>query len=123
MKHTDLTAAQVSYLRVLIEQEAVDLPAPREIAERLAACGQCIVAGDGKLWGGVFASFIKRTFPEQPAVGCTLLQLDLQALLADGWFLSRAEAHVKKSREEAETLTRSAMEIERLIEIGERGAS
>ncbi len=55
------------------------------IANELLDDGECIIAGDNKLWHGAIGNFIKIS-DAKGTVGCSLLTFDKESFLRSDWF-------------------------------------
>lgn len=71
------------------------------IAFNLIKKGQCVVAGDGRIWIGGIGNFIKVT-PAENTVGCSLLEFDVKSFINSCFFKGHLIASLISNKQKLE---------------------
>lgn len=73
------------------------------IADSLLESGECIVAGNGRIWIGGIGDFIKvSTAPN--LIGCSILKFDIAVFLSSELFKHTKESYLEQIRNDIEKL-------------------
>ena len=87
-----------------------------EIGRQLLSEGQCIVAGNGRLWNGGVGNFIRVTVAEG-AVGCALLTFDREAFLSSLWVVETLAHHIEPLRDQVAALEEKVDAVSELLRL------
>ena len=82
-----------------INTNTIKFPGWYSIAKTLLEKGNCIVAGDTKIWLGGIGNFIK-TKEAPNAINCLLYEFDLDSFLRSIWFTEVYTNYIQKILEE-----------------------
>lgn len=78
-----LTSNQKEFILNFFEEK--NCPGWKTIAEKLLSAGQCIVAGEDRIWNGGIGNFIK-VDPAKDSYKCSVYTFDLESFLSSEWF-------------------------------------
>jgi hypothetical protein len=113
LKKMKLTDKQIEFLAEKFFTSQTCWPGAGRIANELLVAGECIVAGEGRIWHGGVGNFICSK-PVPGAVGCSLLRFDLDGFLSRPWvreYIAAAEAELRLAAEDLQASIAALREL------------